>query len=322
MSETAALFLNELGTALVGVAVTFGFLLVLPARRPGLFVALRMLATLTIAFLRSRLPGIGALDLISCALLVLWLGKGPLRVRLLGLALGFMPMILGEAFGTALWIAATGMQSGTYEGAVLHPWVMLAVKIVFIAEELACAYVLGQLLRRALEGDGARRVVVRFLALPVVQSVLLVELLNMQLYEQASDQLFSWGVFLSAVLFLLTDLLALRYLEAARSAVLSEARARAKERRLEEYLRRYEEVTSAMAETARLRHDVRNHLQVVSALTGRGAWEEARSYVSQCEGWLGGGPDEGEGRSGEEGRYWGEGHPEGDGARAGEGSHA
>lgn len=310
MSEAAALFLNELGTVFVGIAVTFGFMLVLPPRRPGLFVALRMLATLSIALLRARFPGISALDLISCALVVLCLGKGPLRARLLGLALGFMPMILGEALGTALWIAATGMQSGTYEGAILHPWVMLAVKLVFIAEEIVCAYVLGRLLSRALEGEGARRVVVRFLALPVVQSVLLVQLLNMQLYEQGSDQLFSWGIFLSAVLFLLTDLLALRYLEAARSAVLSEARARAKERQLEEYLKRYEEVTGATAEAARLRHDARNHLQVVSALTCRGAWEEAWSYVSQCEAWLRGGSHGGEGRPGEERR------------RAGEGRHA
>lgn len=295
MSESAALFLNELGTVFVDIAVTFGFLLVLPARRPRLFVALRLAATLTIAFLRASFPGIGTLDLISCALLVLWLGRGPLRVRLLGMALGFMPMILGEALGTALWIAATGMQSGTYEGAVLHPWVMLLVKLAFVVEELACSYVIGRLLSRALEGEGARRVVALFLVLPVAQSVLLVELLNMQLYEQGSDQLFSWGIFLSATLFLLTDLLALRYLEEARSAVLSKARARLMERRLREYLDRYEEITSASASVARLRHDARNHLQVVTALVSREAWDEARDYVSECERCLGRDPSEGEG---------------------------
>lgn len=286
MSEAQALLLNELGTILVGVAVTFGFMLVLPPRRPGLFVALRLAATFTIAVLRSRFPAIGMLDLLSCVVLVLWLGKGPMRVRMLGAALGFMPMILGEALGTALWIAVTGMQSGTYEGAILHPWIMLAVKLVFVVEELVCAHVIGHLFGRAIGGEEDRKAVVRFMALPVVQSVLLVQLLNMQLYEQGSDQLFSWGIFLSATLFLLTDLVALRYLEGARVALLSEARAQAKERQLEEYLERYEKVTRASAYAARLRHDARNHLQVVSALIERGAWDEARDYLSECERWL------------------------------------
>lgn len=286
MSEAQALFLNELGTILVGVAVTFGFMLVLPSRRPGLFFALRLVASFTIAMLRSRFPSIGILDLLSCVALVLWLGKGSLRVRALGAALGFMPMILGEALGTALWIAVTGMESGTYEGAILHPWVMLAVKAAFVVEELACALVIGRLFGRAIEGEGGRRAVLRFLALPVVQTVLLVQLLNMQLYEQGSDQLFSWGIYVSATLFLLTDLVAVRYLEGARKAMLSEARARAKERQLEEYLERYAEATRASAYVARLRHDARNHLQVASALIERGAWDEARDYLSECEGWL------------------------------------
>lgn len=286
MSEAAALFLNELGTVLVSTAVTLGFILVLPSRRPVLFVTLRTFVTLLIAFLRASFPWIRVLDLLSIILLVLWLGNGTLRVRLLGVALGFMPMILGEALGTALWIAVTGLQSGTYEGAILRPGVMFAVKIAFIVEELVCAYILGRLLSRALEGEGARRVVARFLVLPMVQSVLLVLLLNMQLYEQGSDQIFSWGIFLSAVLFLLTDLLVLRYLEAARSTVLSEARAEVRQRQLEEYLARYEEVARATADVARLRHDARNHLQVVSALVDRGAWEEAQGYVMQCVRWL------------------------------------
>lgn len=286
MSEAAALFLNELGTVLVSTAVTLGFILVLPSRRPVLFVALRTFVTLSIALLRASFPWIRVLDFVSIVLLVLWLGNGTLRVRLLGVALGFMPMILGEALGTALWIAVTGLQSGTYEGAILRPGVMFAVKIAFIVEELVCAYILGRLLSRALEGEGARRVVARFLVLPMVQSVLLVLLLNMQLYEQGSDQIFSWGIFLSAVLFLLTDLLVLRYLEAARSTVLSEARAEVRQRQLEEYLARYEEVARATADVARLRHDARNHLQVVSALVDRGAWEEAQGYVMQCARWL------------------------------------
>lgn len=286
MSEAAALFLNELGTVLVSTAVTLGFILVLPSRRPVLFVALRTFVTLSIALLRASFPWIRVLDFVSIVLLVLWLGNGTLRVRLLGVALGFMPMILGEALGTALWIAVTGLQSGTYEGAILRPGVMFAVKIAFIVEELVCAYILGRLLSRALEGEGARRVVARFLMLPMVQSVLLVLLLNMQLYEQGSDQIFSWGIFLSAVLFLLTDLLVLRYLEAARSTVLSEARAEVRQRQLEEYLARYEEVARATADVARLRHDARNHLQVVSALVDRGAWEEAQGYVMQCARWL------------------------------------
>lgn len=286
MSEAAALFLNELGTVLVSTAVTLGFILVLPSRRPVLFVALRTFVTLSIALLRASFPWIRVLDFVSIVLLVLWLGNGTLRVRLLGVALGFMPMILGEALGTALWIAVTGLQSGTYEGAILRPGVMFAVKIAFVVEELVCAYILGRLLSRALEGEGARRVVARFLVLPMVQSVLLILLLNMQLYEQGSDQIFSWGIFLSAVLFLLTDLLVLRYLEAARSTVLSEARAEVRQRQLEEYLARYEEVARATADVARLRHDARNHLQVVSALVDRGAWEEAQGYVMQCARWL------------------------------------
>lgn len=277
-----AYVLNELETLVVDVAIGLGLLRIVPMRRPRLFFALYLVVCVATALLRGASPCASLFHLVANLALLLSLGEGSLRIRLLGTALGYMPSILGEALGTALWIALTDSPSGTYEGAARFPLAMLAVKSLFVAEVLVLSSILGRLMDRVREGAESREVVVRFLGIPIIQSVLVAALLYMQLFEDGYDGALSWGIVAFAAVFLVTDLLALRSLDGARRAVLAKARARAKERELDEYLRRYEEVTRAAAEVARVRHDARGHLQVVLSLLERGEADEAARYAAGC----------------------------------------
>lgn len=53
------------------------------------------------------------------------------------------------------------------------------------------------------------------------------------------------------------------------------------EERVSSYLQDTEEVQIMMADAAKLRHDLHNHLSVIELLTQRGEYQEARAYIEQ-----------------------------------------
>lgn len=60
-----------------------------------------------------------------------------------------------------------------------------------------------------------------------------------------------------------------------------DARAEVLERQIDAYLRSSERVQSLLEDTARLRHDLRNHQGVVRMLCDRGDYERAQAYLDE-----------------------------------------
>ena len=91
-----------------------------------------------------------------------------------------------------------------------------------------------------------------------------------------ADWNLSWACVALAVLCLAVDGLVLVAIISARHA----DRARALRSQLDAYLAEYQETVEKMERTARLRHDLRNQVQIVNALAARGEFELAQHHIA------------------------------------------
>lgn len=55
------------------------------------------------------------------------------------------------------------------------------------------------------------------------------------------------------------------------------------EERVAAYLQEMTETQNLLADTAKLRHDLRNHLSVIQLLAERGDYQEARAYLEETQ---------------------------------------
>lgn len=91
-----------------------------------------------------------------------------------------------------------------------------------------------------------------------------------------ADWNLSWACVALAVLCLAVDGLVLVAIISTRHA----DRARALRSQLDVYLVEYQETVEKMERTARLRHDLRNQVQIVNALAARGEFELAQHHIA------------------------------------------
>ena len=83
-----------------------------------------------------------------------------------------------------------------------------------------------------------------------------------------------------AVLCLAVDGLVLVAIISVRARTRHADRARALRSQLDAYLVEYQETVERMERTARLRHDLRNQVQIVNALAARGEFELAQHHIA------------------------------------------
>ena len=121
------------------------------------------------------------------------------------------------------------------------------------------------------------------LFMPLLQVVLLMGALYLQLNVTGIHAAFSAGIAAAALLFFAADVLLVVTIERIGQASAERERARAMERQLDGYLEQYAALARRNAAIARLRHDARNNVQVISALLDRGAYGEASAYAGECE---------------------------------------
>ncbi len=113
---------------------------------------------------------------------------------------------------------------------------------------------------------------------PLVQVVLLFLCCWVVVCYCGADWNLSWACVALAVLCLAMDGLVLVAIISARTRHAD--RARALRGQLDAYLVEYQETVERMERTARLRHDLRNQVQIVNALAARGEFELAQHHIA------------------------------------------
>lgn len=115
---------------------------------------------------------------------------------------------------------------------------------------------------------------------PLLQVVLLFLCYWVVVRYCGADWNLSWACVALAVLCLAVDGLVLSAIVNVRARTRDADRARALRSQLDAYLAEYQETVEKMERTARLRHDLRNQVQIVNALAARGEFELAQRHIA------------------------------------------
>ena len=279
------------------LAVVYVQTRLLPMRRPGLFAALAMAVAFTAMLLKRSVAWAGTplnmfLVLLDFAVLPLLFYRHdiPLVQRVTACALSMTLMWLGEMTGALLCVFTGGIYAN-YELERDRPVLAVAIHVLFVVVVLAAGRLLEPVMRRWSErhmqddGSGGPKLPAEsalFSALPAVSALLLWVLLLVTV--SASDE-GDQAVALTAGALLLAmgvavDVAVLTSAGRHRRALAEQARTAELEARLAGQLEAYAQLSDQVEQTARLRHDMRNHLQVLSSLAERGEKEPARSYAA------------------------------------------
>lgn len=87
------------------------------------------------------------------------------------------------------------------------------------------------------------------------------------------------GVLLMGVFFLVSDLVLFRTIDDFVLERFEALRIEALERQLDEELKLFDDLSALLENSAQLRHDLRNHLQIIEMLASRGEFDAAREHV-------------------------------------------
>lgn len=257
--------------------VSYMFTKVLALRSVAAFWALRI-AFIALGVVRSLFASV----LYSLFLVVLTfaiplaLSKGPFSRRLITVAAVLACLFVTEALSSMWWALSTGDPVFGYDAALAYLPEFLqmhAAHLVVMAAMFSGLYALMERLFRNDVGRGLRL----FAAFPLMQLVLLGLVLMGGRFVGGSGY-YMVGSMLS-VLCLAADALLFVSIDRYEKRRRKEQEAAMLQERLDSQLARYREVEAEMQRAARLRHDLRNHLQVVFSLSERGEGAVALEHL-------------------------------------------
>lgn len=155
------------------------------------------------------------------------------------------------------------------------PAFAIAVGLAVLAAALAIAAVVAWRQRR-------RKVVAywSFGLFPLVQMVLLALCYWVVARYCGADWNLSWICVALAVLCLVVDGLVMQSIVSVHAQARDAERAQVLRDNLDAYLAEYQETVAKMERTARMRHDLRNQVQIVNALANRGEFELAQHHIA------------------------------------------
>lgn len=286
---------------LMQIAFAYGMTSLFPMRRKGLFWAFELTLWPLAQFMGASVvafAGGTAAMLVSWVVLPFVLVEESPLVKVLAICAALGCMMVSEAVGQALWGIALGGVASDYETLSQMQRGNLALYLlmdVVIAGLLALMLsALRLVFRRKMHGLAASW---PFALLMATQVLLLILAMLMPSYE---DVPVWWCVaeVVAAVVCLALDIAALVAVRRYERKLLDDQRAELLEAQLSEYLNSYTVVTRQLEEVARIRHDLRNQLQVVEFLLWQGEGEKAQTLLGElrerCE-------EAAAGRAGEEG---------------------
>ncbi len=252
--------------------------------------ALYWLATLALMiatpFVRSVAPTPVVLVTSLCMIsLPIVLSSGPLGRRLLLTTIAMALNLLCDALIAASWASLSGFTETSYETVLGDPALFASLELMRFAMQLVVSYALIWFVERffpdaaAAADDEVPAVLRHFAWFPIMQFTLLSIAFFVITYQCDLDAVMNLVLSVIAGLCAIVDVLLLRSFSRANRAVKEAARAEAMQAQLDEYLRFYEQTMEQVTSAARVRHDLRNQVQVASAMAERGEFEHAHRYV-------------------------------------------
>ncbi len=205
----------------------------------------------------------------------------PLSWRLVATAVAVLLMFLGEMACGALWVASgreyslSAIQSAPLLMSVaIH---LFFVAVILIGGHLFRALFKKQRFERRASSTGG----MLLCGLPVSQALLVWVLLFIMVHVSDIN---NRGPILTAALILValcivSDVLLIRSVNGYWRTVDERRYAKKLEQRMQEQLDGFTRLNAQIASTARLRHDMRNHLLVLGVLVDQGEFEQAGAYA-------------------------------------------
>lgn len=283
MSEELLRAILEFQSFLNGSASLYLFLKILPVRRKRALVASLIVPNALISMLRYQLMGnpLSVLWLIYAFSLPLFFWKAPLSHRLLATSANTCLMFGIELVFGAAWIALTGTPNASYDAAYLNPVFSILGRVFFLVLYLPGSSLLIRV-GRALRSDELRESSLVPLCALVLVQIAVLEFLFLPGLSSLSAEV---SYYLAALLALSGCALAdtslfvasRRHFEAQRERDCADAL----EQNLRTCLREEADCMDSLRQAARVRHDLRNHLQVLDGLIQRGRTDDARAYVGR-----------------------------------------
>lgn len=252
-----------------------------PLRSNVLFWIIRV-AVLAL-YVRSALPvevlavASPIITLFVYILLPLIMSKGPLRRSVLGVVLSLVSLFAAELVATGIGVSL-GIK--TFDYAAISQYLpqfvlMHAFHFLFLAVILFCTY---QVLLRIdrEQTDPGQRFVMGFL---VAQVLLLTLAMAISEYLYPDDPLLAYGLTALAIMCVVVDALLYVAYERFRQKQREDLRLQLLESQLDGYLAAYGSALESVEQVSKMRHDLRNHLQVISTLCAQGDFAAARSHL-------------------------------------------
>ncbi len=211
--------------------------------------------------------------------------EGSLGRRLLLTALAVALSLLCDAATAATWSTLTGFTETTYETVLRAPALFASLELIRFAIQLIVSCGLIWFVERffpakvAAVNDEIPAVLRHFAWFPIMQFTLLSIAFFVITYQCGINAVMNLTLSVIAGLCAIVDVLLLRSFSRANRAFRQAARAELMQAQLDEYLRSYERTMEQVTAAARMRHDLRNQVQVVSAMAERGEFDRAHRYV-------------------------------------------
>lgn len=264
----------------VEVVYTFACTKVLRMRSVPLFWVLRMLVCIGTTFVRLGIPMSARLlvGLVEYFLIPFALSKGRVGHRIVALALLFVVVSVSEILGMVLWYALTGMllaHEADLSAFMPEFWLVRVMHLFLVTLLLGFSC----MVMRRFSGEGYEH------GFPLVSGLLATQtvLLSLCIYAMqflGGEKLFlSIGSLVLSLACVAIDVYLMTVIDRFERRRRAEERVRMLEAQLDAYLDQYRHVVSSIEGVARLRHDVRNQLQVVNDLIARGEHARAREIV-------------------------------------------
>ena len=258
-------------------------------RKRWLFVTIEALLSCAVLLMRLTTTGIVTdsvhffISLIAMFVLPLLFYRRvvPLPWRLVATAVAVLLMFLGEMACGALWVTSgreyspSAIQSAPLlMSVIIH---LFFVAVILIGGHLFRALFRKQRVERLASSAGG----VLLCGLPVSQALLVWVLLFIMMHvSDAGDR----GPILTAALVLIalcivSDALLIRSVSGYWRTLDERKYAEKLEQRMQEQLDGFTRLNVQIASTAHLRHDMRNHLLVLSVFVDQGEFEQASAYA-------------------------------------------
>lgn len=234
---------------------------------------------------------------ISMIVLVVLTTRGPLVRRCIVCFLALLLQFVGEMVAATLWVSFTGLNTMSNTLALENPASYLCAMVtgqfvVFPLLMMGLKRVCNRLfpdksISAGSEGEGAQGAAPlwmrRFALFPLVQLLILYLIMGITLDVTRSPFAFVATTLAILLLCVGVDLVLLVQLNRAMQKREADLEAALLEERVAAYLQEMTETQNLLADTAKLRHDLRNHLSVIQLLAERGDYQEARAYLEEAQ---------------------------------------